>query len=545
MNALRAWSFPFAIACLLAAAGIWLLTQWYAGAQSTWLLAVQGSLSVVGIVLLVVSVAVRAREVRTLAGRRSTRYGASALLLIALALGIVVAANALSLRHSKRWDLTENKRNSLSPLTIKVLQGLPGPVEAIAFFRSDMPNKRTAEDLLKQYATFSNGKFTWRVEDPDRAPGVARRYGVENYGTVVLERAVKGDAKVEPKSEKVLDAEEERLTNGLVKLTREGKRIVYVIKGHGEADIANTERVGLSQAKEQLEKANYEVKDLLLARDANVPDDAAVVVLAGPRTDLLAPELQAIDAYIGRGGKVLFMVSPFTTDGLAKHLARYGFSVGDDVILEQNPVGQLFGVGPEVPVVTQYEGHAITRDLGGMMTLFPVTRSVEPAKDAPKGVSVQALAKTSTQSWGETDKGVFQGRPARLDTGERRGPLGVAAVATIDAAPPAPAPAAAAPSAPAAEKKATKARIVVLGTPSLAINYYLGAQGNRDFFLNVVSWLAEEEDLLSIRPRDTRSSPVFLTAAQQRAVFLLPVVVLPALVFIAGISAVVSRRRAK
>jgi ABC-type uncharacterized transport system involved in gliding motility auxiliary subunit len=85
----------------------------------------------------------------------------------------------------------------------------------------------------------------------------------------------------------------------------------------------------------------------------------------------------------------------------------------------------------------------------------------------------------------------------------------------------------------------------VLGTPSLAINYYLGAQGNRDFFLNVVSWLAEEEDLLSIRPRDTRSSPVFLTAAQQRAVFLLPVVVLPALVFIAGISAVVSRRRAK
>ena len=127
---------------------------------------------------------------------------------------------------------------------------LSTPVEAIAFFRSDTPGKKTAEDLLKQYASYSNGKLTWRMEDPDRAPGLARRYGVETYGTVVLERDGQGRRR---KSEKILDAEEEKLTNGLVKVTREGKRVVYVLKGHGELDIANTDRPGLSQAKEQLE----------------------------------------------------------------------------------------------------------------------------------------------------------------------------------------------------------------------------------------------------------------------------------------------------
>jgi ABC-type uncharacterized transport system involved in gliding motility auxiliary subunit len=90
-----------------------------------------------------------------------------------------------------------------------------------------------------------------------------------------------------------------------------------------------------------------------------------------------------------------------------------------------------------------------------------------------------------------------------------------------------------------------KSRIVAYGTSSLAANQFLNLQGNRDFFLNTVSWLAEEEDQISIRPKDTRSAPVFLSAQQGQAVFLLPVVVLPALVLAGGIVAVVRRRAAK
>src|SRR5207244_4009330 len=126
-----------------------------------------------------------------------------------------------------------NRRLCLAPLSVKVLWGLKAPVEVIASFRSDQPGKRVAEDLLKQYASASKGKLTHRMEDPDRSPGLAKRLGVESYGTLVLQSG--------EKSEKVLDAEEERLTNALVKVTRSGKRIVYVLKGHGEREIGNTE----------------------------------------------------------------------------------------------------------------------------------------------------------------------------------------------------------------------------------------------------------------------------------------------------------------
>src|SRR6185436_2598038 len=157
---------------------------------------------------------------------------------------------------------------------------------------------------------------------PDREPNLARRYAVESYGTVVLE--------TKTKSEKVMDAEEEKLTNGLVKVTREGKRAIYVVQGHGEHEIGNTERSGFSEAKGALERSNYETKPLVLAREGKVPDDAAVVILAGPRTDLFQPELDALDAYLAKNGKLLVMVNPFQNEGVKKWVAKYGFELGDN-----------------------------------------------------------------------------------------------------------------------------------------------------------------------------------------------------------------------
>ncbi len=522
--------------CLVAAGGVTLFAPW--------LLRLRYALLIAGAVLLLVAAIVHLPRLRGVAGHRSARYGAGAGVLILLALGVVVFANALSMRHHTRWDLTENRRNTLSPQTVQVLRTLKTPVNAIAFFRSDTPGKRTAEDLLNQYASHARGNFTWRIEDTDRAPALARHYGVESYGTVVLESG----AAPQVKTEKVLDAEEEKLTNALVKVTRSGKRVVYVVKGHGEREIGNTERGGLSQAKEQMEKSNYEVKELLLARDSKIPDEASVVIVPGPRTDFFPQELAALDAYIGRGGKALFMATPFQAEGLKKYLEKYGVALDDDVVIELNPLGQLFGVGPLVPIIQQYEPHPITKDLAGVMTLFPLTRSLEAVKTPPKGVVVQPLAKTSTQSWGEGDRSVFQKGEAKPDPGEKTGPLPVALVVTVEAQPeakPAPGPPPAAGAAPAEDKKVGKARLVVLGTADLASNQFLGAQGNRDFFLNVVSWLAEEEDLLSIRAKDSKQSPIFLTSAQSNLVLWLPLAALPGAVLLCGIAVVIRRRSAK
>jgi ABC-type uncharacterized transport system involved in gliding motility auxiliary subunit len=188
-------------------------------------------------------------------------------------------------------------------------------------------------------------------------------------------------------------------------------------------------------------------------------------------------------------------------------------------VIEPNPIGRLFGIGPEVPIVQQYEPHPITRDMSGVSTLFPLTRTVTPAKTPPQGLQVQPLAQTSPQSWGETDREALQRGEAKPDPKDPKGPLPVAVVATKD-----------------------KARLVVYGTSNIASNQFLNIQGNRDFVLNTISWLAEQEDQIAIRPKDTKTTPVFLTSQQAQAVFLLPVVVLPGLVVIGGIIAVVRRR---
>src|SRR5258707_2017042 len=200
-----------------------------------------------------------------------------------------------------------------------------------------------------------------------------------------------------------------------------------------------------------------------------------------------------------------------------KYVTKYGIVVDEDVVIELTRSGQLFGVGPLVPVVGTYEPHPITKDMGGVMTLFPLTRSVSVAKPLPKGVQASPLAQTSRQSWGETDKNVFQTGKATPDPTEKTEPLPVAVVATVDAEPPAKAEGGG-----EALKKAAKARIVVVGTADFAPNHFLGAQGNRDFFLNVVSWLAEEEDLISIRAKDPKQNPVVLTSAQSRLVWARP-----------------------
>ena len=474
----------------------------------------RGWLLLVGLVLVAVSLIARVGELRGAVGGRTLRYGINTAVMIVLLLGVIGFVEALSYRNNWRWDLTEGKRHSLSPQTIQLLERLTTDVSAIAFFRSDQPGKRVAEDLFKQYARFARGRFAWRSVDPDREPGLARRYGVEAYGTVILE--------TKAKSEKVLDAEEEKVTNALVKVTREGKRVVYVIQGHGERELTNTERPGFSEAKAAMEKANYEVKPLVLARAGAVPADAAIVLVPGPRTDPFAPELGALDAYIRGGGKLLVMADPFQAEGLRKYLTKYGVELGQDLVVEENPIGRLFGIGPEVPIVQQYEAHPITREMGGVSTLFPLTRSLGAAKTPPKGVTVVPLARTSPQSWGETDRAGLERGTAKPDPQDAKGPLTVAMVSTVD-----------------------KARIVVYGTSSLAANQFLNLQGNRDFFLNSVSWLAEEEDQISIRPRSAAPTPVFMNSQQAQAVFLLPVVILPGLALVGGIAAVLRRRAAK
>ena len=111
------------------------------------------------------------------------------------------------------------------------------------------------------------------VVDADKNPLLARQYNFETYGTIVLETTLPDGQK---KQEKIQDADEEKLTNAIIRVTRSGKRVVYFLKGHGEKDLSSSERTGYGQMKSAIEKLNYDVKDLLLAREPKVPDDATI-----------------------------------------------------------------------------------------------------------------------------------------------------------------------------------------------------------------------------------------------------------------------------
>lgn len=469
------------------------------------------------------------REVFT---RRGIRYGLNTAVALFLFLAIVVVVEALAIRHNIRVDLTEGQRHTLSDQSIKVLKSLDAEVHAVAFYRTDEPGRAVTQELLDQYAHYSP-KFRFDFVDPDRHPALARRYGITTYGTVVLEGG--------GKEEKIQVADEEKMTNALVKLFRKGKRIVYFVTGHGEPDLEDTERRGLSLAKEALVEVDYEVKPLLLLRERGVPRNAALLVLAGPDSDLLPTELEAIDAYVKRGGKFLVLLDPFTALHVSDLLKTYGILMGKDVIVDR--LSRAFGGDYLLPVITRYEPHAITKDFN-VASFFPLARTVDATNPGPPGVVVQVLARTSPGSWAETDKAGFDRGEASFDEGkDRQGPVPVGAAATIDVTTEDRAPRT---EGAKSEESVTgkKGRIVAYGTSAFIQNNYLNLSGNRDLFLNSVSWLAEEEELIAVRPRQAKFTPLVLTANQARFAFWATLIFPPAAILGTWVTVFLRRRRA-
>ncbi|MFQ6091102.1 MAG: GldG family protein [bacterium] len=471
-----------------------------------------GGLALVGFLLM------NAGRAAAALGRRRMKYGANAVLLSLIVLGIVVLVNFISNRHHRRVDLTSNKRYSLSGQTLKILQGLDRDVKFTAFYREG--EGEHLKDLLTEY-DYGSDRISYEFVDPDRYPGKARRYGVTSYGTIIAE--------TDEREEKVAGSTEEDITNALLKVTRQGQKVVHFLEGHAERDIHSEEREGYSTARRAVEADNYQVKSHLLMQDGVVPEDCAVLIVAGPQKDLLAHEKEAITKYLEGGGKALFLLDPHPAAGLEDYLKRWGVIVGRDVVVDVSGVGQLFGADEFIPIVTDFGDTDITEDFA-IATFFPYARSVTRDEDLGESLSVEILAETSPHSWAET--GSLEGT-IKFDEGQdTQGPISLAVVITAESK---------------SDRTDTtrteeepeergKARIVVFGDADFASNAYFGLSGNGDLFLNTVSWLAEEEDLIAIRPKSPDTRRVTLTFRQARTIFWFTVVIIPAVVFLTGLS---------
>jgi ABC-type uncharacterized transport system involved in gliding motility auxiliary subunit len=490
---------------------------------------------VVGLLLYVV---LAPGQLRSVVKGRHMRYGLNAVLLSLAFLGILVVINYLVFYNAKmnpkltRWDLTVDKSNTLASETLDTLSKLPEVVKAQAFY-SDKSTISATEQLLVKYAKNSKGKFSYELINYIEKPNIATKAGITNDGQVVL---TSGDRK-----ELVSVVNEQELTSGLIRLISSEKQVVYFLQDEGEYDPNSSEDVGMSRVRDALESKNYSVSTFKLALDGMVPEDADIIVIAGPKQSLPQASVDLIAGFLERGGALVILEGPmidnsgvFMDDPLANYLAAtWGIVLGNDVVVtvQANEPTLLAKAGA-------YSKHAITAKMGAYTPTFPVARSVQAAGSNSE-LTVQEIVYTTQYvqncfpscSWATTDiAGVITwatgGNYPPQSENDMLGPIPIAV---------------------AGENTTTQARVVAFGSSDFASNAY-GAAGNQDLLLNAIDWSAKQEQLINLTAKESTertfvASVVKYSAISTNLIFLGAVILLPGAVIFAGVIAWIIRRR--
>lgn len=446
---------------------------------------------------------------------RQTQFAAYATVYVAVVLAVLVLVNFLANRYNKSFDSTTNKRYSLSEQTEKIVKNLNKDVTISYFDKSR--GFQGARDLLGRYENLSN-KVKVAYIDAEKEPVRARAAGVRSLPTTVIESGLKRD---EAKS-----LTEEELTGAFIRVLKDGERNICFTTGLGEHQPDDTGGSGMSAAKEIAEKSNYKVRAISLLEKAEVPKDCTVVVSGGPRRDYPEAVASALKNYVEAGGKALFLTDPPLTGlrddispnpELWKVLNAWGVTSTDEIVLDTSGAGRLFRMGPEIPLVASYEQHPIVRDLKETASAMPLVRPLE-AKGAVGQASTEKLFSSMANSFAKgvaNLKGEIQINPEK----DKKGPfvLGVAGTYKTGQA-------------------NNSGRFVVIGSSSFAMNAYMNFGGNRDLFGNCLNWLAADEDLISIRPKDPEDRRIQVTRRQMNVLAWSALILLPLAVIAAGVS---------
>jgi ABC-type uncharacterized transport system involved in gliding motility auxiliary subunit len=450
----------------------------------------------------------------------------SLLLLFATAglAGTLMTAQVILSNHNWRLDLTPEKRFTLSDHARKVLAGLDRNVQIIAFLRSDDPRNSEVEDLLRRVHNASR-RVRYDVVDVNRNPAVARQYGVDNYGSLVVES--------EGRRKEFANPREELLIEAILQVTRPARKVIYFLTGHGEQDLRSTDRhQGYSGARTALQTEFYEVLPLSLLGESGVPADANAVVIAGARKDLLPTEVAKLSAYAERGGSLLIMLEPQGAPSLRAFLDRYGVKAEDGVVVD--PDNRLFaGDYLTITVPGLSENHPVSAALKAP-PLFSHACAVA-YKAGAEGVRGIEFLETSRSSWRTTDPEVLRTGVATFDRSrDQQGPIPVGVSLLVDL------PAQSGPKGNAA----SAARFIILGDSNFANNFFIEYLGDKDLLVNSINWLAGEQELVGERPqlRQPGINQFFVSARQGRMAFVLGTIAEPALVLVIGAAIFVRRR---
>lgn len=450
---------------------------------------------------------------------RQTKYAVYATVYILVVIAAVVITNTLADRYNKSFDATSNKRYSLSDQTAKLVKGLKQDA-TITYFDQTM-RFRDAKDLLDEYASLSP-KVHVEYVDPDKNPQLAREDGIRNFGTALVQ--------IGAKKEEAKSMNEEGITGAFIRDLKSNTRTVCFVTGSGEHLPDDNDREGLSGFKDLLTKDDYESKSIDLLQKAEVPSDCTALVVAGPTRNYEQPEVDAIKKYVEDGGRALLMLDPplklgrseiADNDALTDLLQSWGVTLSKDLILDLNPIGQLAGLGPQVALVTSYSSQPIVNEMKGTATGFPLVRSME-IKNTDK-TSVQKLFDSSNSSLATNN--LSSAAVNVNDPKNKKGPFTIAAAGTYNTG-----------------KQNSQGRFAVFGSSSWAANRFINFNGNSDLALNTINWLASDEDLISIRPKEQENRRITMTRAQLNLVRVTSQFVLPLIVMLAGVGVWWKRR---
>jgi ABC-type uncharacterized transport system involved in gliding motility auxiliary subunit len=467
---------------------------------------------------------------------------------------------ALVQQWDREWDLTREGRRQLSEQTVQVLKNLDRDTTVTAFFVvtgdsfADAVREKTRRflDRVQQHTDRLSVEFVDPQRHPERLQALALSE-MPPAGLVVLTSGTR--QRTIPLSDVTSRLEERDFTNALINVVRDSEPNICFLTGHGEVRLTNQEgtkggaRLGIA-----LQRESYRVQETAIPlSNPQVAAECDVLVIFGPQSDLYPQELQAIEAFLARGGRLLIMLDPAyvlpgqdsTDEQFRPWLQqRLGVQVGSDAIvsaatqsLETLLVTDFSLVGATGddagPGTDSFRGsfsaaHPITRGLDSQMVLS-AARTVELTERRPEGVVLAPLLRTTPDTWAERNLELLykEGKTVE-DADERGGPLTVAVAVTLEA-----------PEAP----DRRDARVVVIGDADFATNEKMTYVGHSNFLLNTAAWLTENEDLIAIRPTGEEGEPIKLSPRQQQAIGWAATLGPLHLIILAGIVVYMRRRK--
>ncbi|MCC6932527.1 MAG: GldG family protein [Deltaproteobacteria bacterium] len=467
-------------------------------------------------------------SLRSSAVKRLASFSLTVFIYTLLFVGVLIVVNYMSQKHELfRFDSTEQKIYTLAPQTIDVLAKLSAPLEIRAFYLGGKVDDPKTEDLIKRLVRQSS-LISFQVIDPEKQPSLVEKYGVSENRTLHLSYQVPDGEKKSKDTKLVRDFKEEDIVNAIIRLSRGKARPIYYISGHGEPSLDEKAASGYLFLKDAIAGENYEVKDLNIGNSANIPADAAAVILASPQKELLPTEFQAIESYLAAGGRMVFLHQPKSSDDIVRLVKPLGIEIGKDIIVE--PIVQIFsGASLGVsPMITAFAAHDITKERPKDGAIFGLTSSVQKTGKVVAGGRVVDLALTGKNSWAETNLALlFSDNPqAQQDKEDIAGPVSV--VSTFQRVFPQPEG--------TEQTTAKETRVVVFGNAEFVNNQTIRKLFNQDFFLNSLNWVVGDGDAVTIRAGSMRRSTKAISEAEFRALFLFGGIYVPELLLLVGLA---------